>query len=1021
MSPTRNYTILNRIDRTATVHTFLARSADNVDTVILKRIDKTNQAPLDLARFSHSYRTLRELDIDGIVKVKDIFEHESYIFIALEDFPGVPLAQLIDTDDLTLSTFLTYAVQISETLGRLHDNNIIHGNLNPHSVLVDVDNGKVKLTNFGFSDSLLNTPKLYRDPDFIRRTLSYISPEQTGRMNRSVDYRTDFYSFGILFYEVIAKGVPFFSKEPFELVYSHIAREPTPLSQKVAWTPQVVSDMVMKLLAKTAEERYQSAIGLTYDLSNCSKLLQSGDRIEPFSIASRDVSIHFTAPNLLFGRGKELRLLTDCYERVRTGTRQFVLVSGNPGVGKSSLVQEIRKTVVSSRGYFVSGKYDPNRIDVPYSAVIQAFQSLFGQILTETGENIRMWRERLLEALGPIGRVITDVIPELKLIIGTQPEVTSIGLEESKNRFLLAMRNFISALSSPRHPLVLFLDDLQWADSASLDLIYSICVDREIKYLFLIVTYRDTELHDGTLLAKTIEKTERDDGPIERVELSPLSESDVCLLVSNALKCDREKILPLSTILHGKTGGNPFFINQFLQTIHDNKMLENDLSSGWKWDLEAINKMAMADNVVDLLIGKINRLPLNAQKVLQACSCIGVAFELETLQVITEETVDTLIEDINILVRERLISVQENLHKFSHDRIHEAAYSMLGKTERETYHHTIGRHLLTKSSDSDLQDRILDIVNQLNQVIPRLTAPQREELAGLNLTAAQKAKASAAHNSAFLYCQTGINLIGTNGWKDHYHLTHSLHIEAAEAAYICTEYEKLENLYTTVLEHAHGLMDEIKIHEINIQMLMAQNKVGDAVDTGLVLLRRLGLRFPQKPHVFHVAFELMRTKLSLLGKRPQDLLHLPPMTSERMLAALPIINRLSTAAYWSNPNLLAILIMRTTRLTLKHGLCAEMSYFYSGYGLILCSIGDIDTGYKFGELGLALIEKLNARKQAARTQFMANCFIKHWKDPARGTLDGFMPGISYGPGDRRFGIRRSPHHGVRLYLLLGEQ
>ena len=589
------------------------RTSDNTP-VILKVLKQDYPTPAELTRYKQEYEITRSLNLDGVVKAYSQQDYQRTLVIILEDFGGESLAKLVNDlageFPMPLPEFLSLAIEITEILGRIHSSNVIHKDINPSNIVLNPATGIVKLIDFGIATRLSRTNPTFRNPNVLEGTLAYISPEQTGRMNRFLDYRTDFYSLGVTFYELLTGKLPFTTTDALELVHCHIAKEPLPPSTINPAIPQTVSSIVMKLMAKNAEQRYQSAWGIKADLEECLQQLETNRQIAAFPLGTQDISDKFQIPQKLYGREREVETLLTAFERVagrdkeEGGDRgavftnistensplsslspvtipqskiEMMLIAGYSGIGKSALVQEIYKPITHKRGYFISGKFDQFQRNVPYSAVVSSFQGLAQQLLSEPESQLQQWRDKLLAALGANGQVIIDVIPEVELIIGKQPAVPEVGLAESQNRFNRVFQSFIRVFCSQEHPLVIFLDDLQWVDSATLKLIELMMTDSETQYLFLIGAYRDNEVESSHQLMMTIERLRREGATINQMTLAPLAPEAIAQLIADTLHSDTESVKPLAELVVRKTGGNPFFVNEFLKTLYQENLITFNL------------------------------------------------------------------------------------------------------------------------------------------------------------------------------------------------------------------------------------------------------------------------------------------------------------------------------------------------------------------------------------------------------------------------------------------------------------
>ncbi|MBF0552731.1 MAG: serine/threonine-protein kinase PknK, partial [Deltaproteobacteria bacterium] len=605
------------------------RTTDNLP-VVLKLLKRDYPTAAELERFRREYEMTRSLGVDGTIQVYGLEKSHNSLVMVLEDFGGESLARLHPARELGLAGFLSLAVRVTEILRQIHQQNIMHKDINPSNIVWNPTTNQVKIIDFGIATSLPRENPEIRNPNVLEGTLAYMSPEQTGRMNRAMDYRTDLYSLGVTFYELLTGFLPFQTDDAMEMIHCHIAKAPKPAAELNRQIPKVLSDIVEKLLAKSAEDRYQGALGLKADLERCRDLYQSEGTIPFFEIGQQDMVDRFQIPQKLYGRQEEIATLLASFERVSQGAREMMLVAGYAGVGKSALVQEIHKPILAKRGYFISGKFDQFQRDIPYTSLIQAFQTMVRLLLTESEAGLARWKERLLSMLGPNGQLIIDVIPEVELIIGRQPAVPEMPPGESQNRFNLTFRYFLGALATFDHPLVIFLDDLQWADLPSLKLIELFMTSRGANYILMIGAYRDNEVHAGHPLRLALEGIQAAKATINTITLTPLALAHVNQLISETLRCQAELALPLAELCLQKTQGNPFFLNQFLQALYTEGLIRlvpppAHPSGGtwlWQWDVDRIRQAAITDNVVDLMTGKILKLPDKSQHVLQLAAYI---------------------------------------------------------------------------------------------------------------------------------------------------------------------------------------------------------------------------------------------------------------------------------------------------------------------------------------------------------------------------------------------------------------
>ncbi|MBC2694119.1 MAG: serine/threonine-protein kinase PknK, partial [Desulfobacteraceae bacterium] len=871
------------------------READNLP-VILKILKKTHPAPDELALYRHEFDITSSLHLKGVVRAYSLEDYENRLAIIFEDFNGKSLDRLMAGSRLSLEEFLAIAIKTVDALESIHAENIIHKDVNPANIVINHETGELKIIDFGISTTLSREEPAVKNLNILEGTLAYISPEQTGRMNRVLDYRTDFYSLGVILYELICRKLPFESDDLLEIIHSHIAKEPVEpykLDQKIY---RSVSEITMKLLAKNAEDRYQSSWGIKADLAECLSQLKNSGRIEPFPIAMHDISDRLQVFQRLYGREKEIEILMDAFERTANGEREVLMVAGRAGTGKTSIVKEIYKPIIARKGYFVSGKFDQFHRDVPYKAVIETFQELIRQILTESDIRLDQWREKLLAALGTNGQIIIDMIPNVELIIGTQPSVPKLEPFATQNRLNLVFQNFIQALCQQDHPLTIFLDDMHWADSASLKLVELMFTNKMAKYFFLIGAYRDNQVTPEHPLMITLNAIKKQGIAINHITLFSLDIENITQLLSDLLHADKEAAKPLAELVMQKTGGNPFFTEIFLKSFYEKKLLRfvppvpGADRGEWEWDMAGIKTLDITANVVELLTGKIRQFSKKTQQALKLGSCIGDQFELQTLAAICKKSSEETAASLQEALAESLVMISGDAYKlidpdieepamgrrveyrFSHERIHHATYSLISETERKLIHQQIGQYLLRIIPPEQHKKRIFDIVNQLNLGVELIDCQSdRNELVKLNLMAGRIAKQSAAFESAFFYLRAGIGLLGEDNWKSEYDMSLELYTEAAEAAYLCAEYALMEEFVLCILQRGKVLLDRAKAYEIRIEAYKAQYKLQEAIETALSILKELGLRFPEKPNKLNIMLDLLRTRLLLAGKRTSKL------------------------------------------------------------------------------------------------------------------------------------------------------
>ncbi|MEH2086170.1 ATP-binding sensor histidine kinase [Nostoc sp.] len=1027
-------------------------------SVILKLMRNEDPNFAEINQFHNQYTITQNLDIPGIVKPINLEKYHNRYVIVMEDFGGVALnlwqhdEQKKGNYSVSLSEFLGIAIEISATLEQLHRHRIIHKDIKPANILIHPLTGKTRIIDFSIATLLPKEIQFLTNPNVLEGTLAYISPEQTGRMNRGIDYRTDFYSLGITFFELLTGQLPFSTTDPMELVYSHIAKEPPPASHINSNIPTILSDIISKLMAKNAEDRYQSAHGLRYDLERCQNQWQEKGNITAFELGIRDISNHFAIPEKLYGRQREIEILLTTFDRVTKGSTEMILVSGYSGIGKTAVVNEVHKPIARQRSYFIKGKFDQFQRDIPLSGLVQALRDLISQILSETDAQIQQWKTKILSALSTQSQVIINVIPELEIIIGKQPPSAELAGSAAQNRFNLLFQRFIQVFSTKDHPLVIFLDDLQWADTASLKFIQLLMdgissqfakdtenLSENKSSLLLIGAYRDNEVSNLHPLHLTLQKIVNIGGVINTIKLLPLSQIDLNHLIADTLRCPEFIAVPLTQMVFFKTKGNPFFTSQFLKLLYDDGLIELDFDAGhWKYDINKIKTLSLTDDVVEFMGIQIGRLPQNVQNVLKISACIGNEFDLKTLSLVNEKSLIDTASDLWQALLEGLIIPQkdvcnftpetdrqllsfstresENLsltnaqlpkYKFVHDRVQQAAYSLIPKDQIKQIHLKIGLLLLKNTPVAEREENIFELVNHLNIAAEFIThQAKRNELAEMSLIAGRKALVSTAYSSALKYLTTGIELLADDSWEIKYELTLALYEIATEAAYLAGEFEQMEKLAKVVLVRAKTLLEKVKVYEVKIQAYGAQGQALEAVNLALGFLKLLGVHFPCNPQQSDIEIALAETASHLSGRSIEDLINLPQMTDSRSLVVIRILSNITAFTYTVVPTLFPLIVLNQTNLSIKYGNASLSAFVYVAYGVILCSVvGDIESGYRFGKLAESMLTKFQTQEVMLKVVQTFNQLIKPWKEHVRNTLKPLIEAYSNNleTGDLEFG------------------
>ncbi|MBE9184432.1 AAA family ATPase [Microcoleus sp. LEGE 07076] len=1020
------------------------------NTVIYRAVSLTNRQPAilkvlqteyptleQITRLKHEYQIAAYLDGEHAVKVDRLETHPNCLVLVLEDFGGISLKQwmakaqnatssidpVLETQppecgqsaadrttvtaaatapyQLPIDQFLNIAIQLAKGLVFLHQNKIIHKDIKPANVIINSETNKVKIADFSIASRLnKETPQL-KNPDRLEGTLAYMSPEQTGRMNRGVDYRSDFYSLGVTFYELLTGKLPFDSSDPLELVHCHIAKQPIPIQQFNPQTPQVLAEIAEKLMAKNAEDRYQSAAGLLADLENCQNQNLSQGTISHFILGQLDAMSQLLIPQKLYGREPQILQLLQSFQRVSKGRGEIVLVGGYSGIGKSALVHEILRNLTKQRGYLVSGKFDQFKRNVPYACFNQAMRSLVQQILTESQAQIELWREKLLGVLDVNARIAIEAIPELELILGPQPDVPELSPIESQNRYNRVMQQFLQAIATAEHPLVMFLDDCQWIDAATVKMYEQNCLQK-IPYLLVIVAYRDNEVSPTHPFMLANEAIRAAGVPMTAITLEPLAINLATQLVAETLNCAAEKALPLANLLVKKTDSNPFFFKQMLKYFHHKSWLRFDPQAAeWQWDIKYIERQDISENVVDLMVEKIQTLSTATQRILQLAACIDNQFSLDVLSVASGQSWTETAQDLWEALQVGLILPVDNSYripqvfeaqelnklgqtpgkvryKFMHDRVQQAAYAMISDEDKAPVHLKIGRLLLLSSSEAQRQERIFDIVNHLNfgcGLICELS--QQYELAQLNLQAGKTAKAASAFETALTFFQCGCNILPTQSWEDNYELTLGLYFELGEAEYLNGKNDEGLEILDGILPRTRTLLERCKINELKMICLRMKNDLPAAYQLGIETLSSLGIEFEAYPDDDFLARELAETK-RMIGPSIADLANLPTLTDPLQLFAHRILKEIFPIAFLTNSNAHFLCAMKLVQATVEHGNCRISAFGYILYAFtLIVKYGEVEDSRAAGELSLDLYERWDAKELGAYILQMWGAFTLH--------------------------------------------
>ncbi|WP_437855138.1 AAA family ATPase [Sorangium sp. So ce363] len=971
--------------------------------VVLKVLRRDHASPHARERLRHEYEIARALEAAAVVKPYALEVLGDQPALVLEDFGGVSLDRLID-GPISLERFFPLAVRLVEAIAGLHRHGVVHKDIKPQNLLLHPATGQVKITDLGIASWIPRELQHLEHVGLIEGTLAYMAPEQTGRMNRWIDQRTDLYSLGVVLYEMLTGTLPFQASDPVEWVYCHIAQKPVPPHALVPSIPPLVSQAVLKLLSKAAEERYQSAAGLWHDLDEAFARWRTSGAIPPFALGARDVSDRFQIPQRLYGREREVAALLAVFERVvAEGRPELVLVSGYSGIGKSSLVAELHRPIVRERGFFLSGKFDQTARDLPYRAFLQAFRALLQEILGASEEQVERWRQRFREALGPNGRLLADVLPELELLLGPQPPVPELPPAEAQGRLLATLQRFVAACARKEHPVALFLDDLQWADAASLLLLEQLATYAGSEHLLLIGAYRDNEVGPAHPLRLTLAEARKRGAVVSELALDPLSAAHVGALVAEAIHAPEEQVEPLSRLVYEMTGGNPFFVFQLLIALHQEGIIAFDADErAWRWDIAAIRDKGFADNVVELMAAKLKRLSVPTRDALTLAACLGSSLDLDALAIVASRPAAELRDALEEAVGEGLLLRRGSAYRFLHDRVQQAAYSLIPEGRLTEMHLRIGRLLLRAQRADERDEALFDVVGHLDRGAALIhSQAERDEVAALNLRAGRKAKAAAAFQSAAALFAAGLALLAPDSWETQHELTYDLTLERARAAYITGGIDEAERLLQELMERARTRRETAAAVELALAFYQTRGRCNRALEIGLAWLRACDIELPLQPTDAQIDEETEGVWQALGDRAIEDLIHLPPMTHPEMKLTMGVLQGLSLPALFVNPNLHFLIVLRMVQLSLRHGKTESSAYALAAFARVIGPrFGRYQEAYRFGKLGCDLADRsgLLTTKSVVFTAFGQHVvfWTRHYREAAPYARAGFSAAVEAG-------------------------
>jgi PAS domain S-box-containing protein len=913
-------------------------------------------SPATIRRLEYLYSLREKLDPAFFARPLSIAWQDGRPVLRLEDPGGTLLEQRLGRP-LKLKLALKLGIGIASVLGRLHAAGFIHGSLNSNGVFVDPASGEARLV--GAYISPRSTREGAEPPEPAAVNWASLAPEQTGRTNRATDSRTDLYRYGVMLYRMVTGVLPFTAEDPMEWIHCLLAVQPMPPNERAKGVPAQLSAIIMKLLAKMPEARYQTAAGVVKDLNQCLETLESGGKISLFPLGVHDVQDQLLISEKLYGRDSEIETLISAFRRVASeGKAEFLLVSGYSGIGKTTVVNHLPRQYEALGGLFASGKFDQYKENIPYTTVTQAFQTLVRQILSKSSNEVRQWQARITEALGGYAGLISNLLPELDVIVGKRPSVPEVSPQDAHNAFKMVFRRFVGVFARPEHPLVLFLDDLQWADAGTLGLLEHLLTEPDVHHLLIIGAYRDNEVDSAHPLNQTLEKL-RDTGvTVCQLPLAPLALADVTELLVDTLHSDSARTKQLAQLICEKTGGNPLLVIEFFKALADEKLVVFDLAiHGWTWDLEQIASRDFTGNIEDLVLDKLGGLTAATQRVLTQLACLGSRASISAIHIASGQSEQMLDAELEEAMRAGLVVLEANSVRFTHDRVQEAAYQLIPETGRALEHLRIGRLLIDHLPANDIEDAIFEIVNQLNRGLVHVhSAEERDRLIELNLLAGKRAKAAAAYVSALSYLTVSYELLGDDRSK--YETAFSISLNIAECELLTGQVAAADERLSRLSTLARNFQDRIAVARLRIVLYLASNRAPRAIEVCLECLQSIGLPCPPNPTDDEIAQEYERIWKQLGHRAIEDLADLPPMTDAAPKAALELIAAVVPPSWFTVQHVRDLLTARMVNLSLEHGNSDASCYAYAVLGRTLGSrFGDYQTGYRFGKLSLRLLDK----------------------------------------------------------------
>lgn len=994
----KNYLLYRDFDVEANCEVIYKIPTDSV--VFESDLDRLRNE-LEISSAIHSPRIVRSIRIDRAGD-RDVLVRS---FVYGEDLQFKSAEKSLDFTQL-----IRLSIQITEALKDLHNSGIFHKDIKPSNIIYNDKTGLATLIDLGISQKFGSAAD-NTENEGLDGTLDFISPEQTGRVNRKLDFRTDFYSLGVTLFYLACHKLPFYSEESLSLIHQHIAAEVPLVHETNDRIPILYSRIVAKLMAKNPDDRYQSASGLLFDLFKCEEIY--GIDISPiderlYQLGQFDFSSELKIPDKLYGRQKEVQILEETFENLKNFSKPLLLIQGTSGTGKTALALKLKEIAFFRGSYFIEGKFDQLQKSIPYYALIIGLQAHIENLLLEENEQVEFWSKRIQNALGRSGKVITDILPNLELLIGPQEELPPMSGTESQNRFNNTIIKFIKSLGTIEHPSVFLIDDLQWADLGSITILQNLLQEASNTEILIVGTYRGNEVHEAHPLSIMLRNLGNSGlAPVE-IELGDLSKDSVLEICEDCFGKECSGLDEFASIIYQKTNGNAFFTIQLLNGLYDEGAISiNPETRSWRWDIQKIIQTKSSENVADYMAAKLSKLSTEAAMVLSYASCLGNIFDrslLENIISLSLENFDRGLDEVlisGLLIR--ILGIKEkSQYQFVHDRIQQAAYASLSEVEKSDIHLQIGRKLLEQTRTGEKDEWRFDLVDQLNNGIKSIIfASEKKNLVDLNIKAAQLAKNSAAYDIGLKYAKTGLSLLPENHWETAYSNSLALYNEIAENAFLKTDFHEAHLNIDEILKHVKTNLDAETAYKIRVLAYHAQNQLLDSIYSGLEFLEKLGIVLPKNPGKLTILRAFLEARWALRHETIESLYDKPLMANPVKLAAIRMLTYLNGPTYVGLPNMNPILIFEQVKLSVKYGNTPSSSSGYGGYGLVLCGLtGEMLEGAKYADLARRIVDKYDAREEIAKAHLITNVFVRHWTMPLlksqETTRDIYIKGVEVG-------------------------